>query len=182
MLPESTLDLSRRAIPSRRAGSDDSTGHFLMKALPSIGIASGHELLEEQLIVASAGEIAAASEHQGLVDGLLEAVMTLLEVAILVGLSRLDRLAFEPVMGEQSPVASGEQLGFGVAVDRRGQAIGAGNGTRAWVRRASSRPDRDATRKLTGGASADYSTLYQEFGFTAEAVVAAAEESIAAAG
>jgi transketolase len=32
------------------------------------------------------------------------------------------------------------------------------------------------------GASADYATLYQEFGITAEAVVAAAEESIAAAG
>ncbi len=100
-------------------------GHFLMKTLPSIGIASGHELLEEQLIVASAGEIAAASEHQGLVDGLLEAVMTLLDVAILVGLSRLDRLTFEPVMGEQSPVASSEHFGFGVAVDRGGQAIGA---------------------------------------------------------
>ncbi len=32
------------------------------------------------------------------------------------------------------------------------------------------------------GASADYSTLYQEFGLTAEAVVAAAEESLAAVG
>ena len=100
-------------------------GHLLMKTLPSIGIASGHELLEEQLIVASAGEIAAASEHQGLVDGLLEAVMTLLDVAILVGLSRLDRLAFEPIMREQSLVASSEHLGLGIAVDRRGQAISA---------------------------------------------------------
>jgi hypothetical protein len=100
-------------------------GHFLMKTPPSIGIASGHEPLEEQLIVASAGEIAAASEHQGLVDGLLEAVMTLFDVAILVGLPRLDRLGFEPVMREQSLVASSEHLGFGVAVDRGGQAIGA---------------------------------------------------------
>ena len=100
-------------------------GHLLMETLLSIGIAPGHQLLEEQLIVASAGEIAAASEHQGLVDGLLEAVMTLLDVAILVGLSRLDRPAFEPVMREQSLVASSEQLGFGVAVDRGGQAIGA---------------------------------------------------------
>lgn len=96
-----------------------------METLPSIGIASGHEPLEERLIVTSIGEIAAASEHQGLIHGLLEAVMTLLDVAILVGLSRLDRLAFEAIMGEQSLVASSEQLGFGVAVDRRGQAIGA---------------------------------------------------------
>ena len=51
--------------------------------------------------------------------------MTLLDVAILVGLSRLDRLAFEPVMREQCLVSPGEHLGFGIAVDRRGQAIGA---------------------------------------------------------
>jgi hypothetical protein len=100
-------------------------GHLLMKTLLSVGIASGHELLEEQLIVGSAGEIAAAPEHQGLVDGLLEAVMTLLDVAILVGLSRLDRLAFEAIMREQSLVAASEHLGLGIAVDRGGQAIGA---------------------------------------------------------
>jgi hypothetical protein len=96
-----------------------------MKTLPSVGVATGHELLEEQLIVPPTGEIAAPPQHQGLVGGLLEAVMTLLDVAILVGLSRLDRLAFEPVMGEQSLIASSEHLGFGVAVGRGGQAIGA---------------------------------------------------------
>jgi hypothetical protein len=52
------------------------------------------------LIVATVGEIAAAPEHQGLVDGLLETVMTLFDIAILVGLSRLDCLAFELVMRE----------------------------------------------------------------------------------
>jgi hypothetical protein len=117
------LEPSSHLQPAGRQGRQD--GHLLMETLPSIGIATGHELLEEQLIIAPAGEIAAASEHQGLVDGLLEAVMTLLDVAILVGLSRLDRLAFEPVMREQSLVAAGERLGFGVAVDRGGQAIGA---------------------------------------------------------
>ncbi len=117
------LEPSGHLQPSSRQGRQD--GQLLMETLPSIGIASGHEPLEERLIVASIGEIAAASEHQGLIDGLLEAVMTLFDVAILVGLPGLDRLTFEPVMGEQSLVASGEQLGFGVAVDRRGQAIGA---------------------------------------------------------
>jgi hypothetical protein len=109
--------------PTSRQGRQH--GHFLMKTLLSVGIASGHELLEEQLIVASAGEITAPAQHQSLVDGLFETVMTLLDVAILVGLSRLDRLAFEPVMREQSLVSSSERLGFGVAVDRGGQAIGA---------------------------------------------------------
>jgi hypothetical protein len=96
-----------------------------METLLSVNIASGHELLEEQLIVASTGEITAAAKHQGLVDGLLETMVTLLNVAILVGLSRLDRLTFEAIMCEQSLVSASEQLGFGIAVDRGGQAIGA---------------------------------------------------------
>ena len=93
--------------------------------LLSVGIASGHELLEERLIVASTGEIAAPAKHQGLVDGLLEAVMTLLDVAILVGLSRLDRLGFEAVVLHQGLVSPSEHLGLWIGVDRRGQAIGA---------------------------------------------------------
>jgi hypothetical protein len=85
-------------------------GHFLTKTLLSSGIASGHELLEEQLVIASTGEITAPSEHQGLVDSLLETVMTLLDVAILVGLSRLNRLTFEPVMCEQRLVSLSKHL------------------------------------------------------------------------
>jgi hypothetical protein len=80
-------------------------GHFLTKTLLSSGIASGHELLEEHLIVASTGEITTATKHQSLVDRLLETVMTLFDVAILVGLSRLDRLTFETVMREQCLVS-----------------------------------------------------------------------------
>ena len=95
-----------------------------MKALLSIGIASGHELPEEQLVVATAGEVAAAPQHQGLVDGLLEAVMTLFDIPVLVGLPRPDRLAFEAVMLEQSLVSPCEHFGFRVAVDRRGAVRG----------------------------------------------------------
>src|SRR4051812_39665660 len=96
-----------------------------METLLSVGVAPGHGLLEEQLVVASTGEVATASEHQGLVDGLLEAVVTLLDIPVLVGLPGLDRLAFEPVVREQPLVTAGERLGFGVAIDRCGQAIGA---------------------------------------------------------
>lgn len=77
------------------------------------------------MIVAPAGEIAAPAQHQGLVDGLLETVVALLDVAVLVGLSGLDCLAFEAVVREQSFVSSSEHLGFRIAVDRGGQAIGA---------------------------------------------------------
>jgi hypothetical protein len=114
---------SRHLQPASRQGRQH--GHFLMKTLLSVGIASGHELLEERLVVASTGEIAAPAQHQGLVDGLLEAVVTLLDVAILVGPSRLDRLTFEAIMREQCLISPGEHLGFGSAVDRGGQAIGA---------------------------------------------------------
>jgi hypothetical protein len=94
--------------PASRQGRQH--GHLLTKTLLSVGIASGHELLEEQLIIASAGEIAAPTQHQGLVDGLFETMMTLLDVAILVGLPRLDRLAFELVMREQSLVSPSEHF------------------------------------------------------------------------
>ena len=117
------LEPSGHLQPSGRQGRQD--GHLFMETLLSAGVAPGHELLEEQLVVAPAGEVATAPEHQGLVDGLLEAVVALLDIPVLVGLPGLDRLAFEPVVGEQSLVASSEQLGSGVAVDRRGQAIGA---------------------------------------------------------
>jgi hypothetical protein len=120
---DSGLEPSRHLQPATRQGRQH--GHFFEKSLLSVGIASGHEFLEERLIVASAGEIATPSEHQGLVDGLLETMVTLLDVAILVGLSRLDRLTFEAIMCEQSLVSASKQLGFGIAVDRGGQAIGA---------------------------------------------------------
>jgi hypothetical protein len=99
-------------------------GHFLTKTLLSRGIASGHELLEKQLIVASTGEITAAPKHQGLVHSLFETVMALLDIAILVGLPGLDRLAFELVMREQSLVSPSEHLRFWVVIDRGRQAIG----------------------------------------------------------
>ena len=117
------LEPSGHFQPASRQGRQH--GHFLEITLLSVGIASGHELLEERLIVAAAGEFAAPAKHQGLVNGLLEAVMTLLDVAILVGLSRLDRLGFETVMRHQGLVSPSEHLVLRIGVDRRGQAIGA---------------------------------------------------------
>src|SRR5512142_2485601 len=51
--------------------------------------------------------------------------MALLDVAVLVGLPRLDRLGFEAVVRQKGLVPPGEQLGLRIGVDRRGQAIGA---------------------------------------------------------
>jgi hypothetical protein len=102
------LEPSGHLQPASRQWRQD--GHFLTKTLLSVGVASGHEPLEERLIVASTGEIAASAKHQGLINGLFEAVMTLLDVAILVGLSRLDRLTFEAIMREQGLVSQSEHL------------------------------------------------------------------------
>jgi hypothetical protein len=52
-------------------------------------------------------------------------MMTLLDIAILVGLSRLDRLPFEAIMCEQCLVSPSEHFCVGIAVDRGGQAISA---------------------------------------------------------
>jgi hypothetical protein len=117
------LEPSGHLQPTGRQSGQD--GKFFSETLPSVGIAPGHEPLEERLIVAPAGEIATPPQHQGLVGGLLETVMTLLDVAILVGLSRPDGLAFEAIMREQPLVSAREHLGFWAAVDRSGQAIGA---------------------------------------------------------
>ena len=125
MLPESTRALIRRAISSRRAGRAEQHGQFLGESLLAVGIATGHDLAEERLILAAADEVAAPPQHQRLVDGLLEPVMALLDVAVLVRLARLDRLGFEAVVRHQGLVSPSEHLGLWIGVDRRGQAIGA---------------------------------------------------------
>ena len=118
-----SLEPSGHLQPPRRQRRQH--GHFLEKTLLSVGIASGHELAKEDLIVASGGEIAASTQHQSLVDGLLETVMTLLDIAIFVGLPRLDRLTFDLVMREQSLISASEHFGIGITVDRGGHAVGA---------------------------------------------------------
>jgi hypothetical protein len=117
------LEPASHLQPANRQRRQD--GHFLAKTLLSIGIASGHELLEKALVVATAGEIAASTHHQSLVNGLLETMMTLLDITILVGLSRLDRLTFELIMREQCLVSPSEHFRVGIVIDRGGQAIGA---------------------------------------------------------
>lgn len=105
---DSGLEPASHLQPASRQGRQH--GHFLTKTLLSIGVASGHELAKEALVVATADEVAASAKHQGLVNGLLETMMTLFDVAILVGLSRLDRLTFEAIMCEQCLVSPREHF------------------------------------------------------------------------
>jgi len=71
------------------------------------------ELLEqpaqERLVDGSALEVPAAAQQQRLLQGPLEPVMALLAVAVLVALARLDRLALQAVVPQQTLVTLGER-------------------------------------------------------------------------
>jgi hypothetical protein len=91
----------------------------------AVGVAAGHDLSEERLVRAAGGELAAAAHHQGLVDGLFEPIVTLLDVAVLVRLPRSDRLGLQAVVRQHRLVSLREHLGGGVGLDRGTQPIGA---------------------------------------------------------
>jgi hypothetical protein len=63
----------------------------------------------ERLILHAAGEIAAATQHQGLVQRPFELTMALLHVSVLVSMRRLDGLACQTVMTQQRLVSLRER-------------------------------------------------------------------------
>jgi hypothetical protein len=65
-------------------------------------VALREQLPQKRRVRRAAGKIAAAAQHQRLVQRPLELVMTLLHVAVLVRLVRVDRLALHVVMPQQS--------------------------------------------------------------------------------
>jgi len=120
---DACLDPSGHLQPARRQRRQH--GRFLKKTLLSLGISLSHELAKKRLIIAPTGEIAASPQHQGLVDGQFEPVMTLLDVAVLVGFARLDRLGFEAVMRQERLISSREQFRIRIGVHGGAHAIGA---------------------------------------------------------
>jgi hypothetical protein len=112
-----------RLQPARRQGPQQGT--LLGQTVRPVGVALLAQLPQELLVGRPAVEVAAAAQQQGLLQGPLEAVVALLAVAILVGLAGLDGLAGHAVVGQQGPVALGEQLGVGRLVDRQAHAVGA---------------------------------------------------------
>jgi hypothetical protein len=80
----------------------------------------------EGRVVLAAGKVPAAPQHQGLVQRPLELPVALLDVAVLVALAGLDRLAVQAVVLQQGLVASLERLGPGhPRLDGRRQPVGA---------------------------------------------------------
>jgi hypothetical protein len=88
---------------------------------------AGIELLfqpvQKTAVLFAAGEIPAAPQHQGLIHGLLEAPVPLLDVAVLVGVVRLDLLADHPVVSQQGLIALREFLLLRQVVYRRAQPV-----------------------------------------------------------
>jgi len=67
------------------------------------------QLTQESLVLLTAGEVTAATQQQGLLQGTLELPVALLAVAGLIGLGRLDRLPLQAVVSQQGLVAFGER-------------------------------------------------------------------------
>jgi hypothetical protein len=68
-------------------------GQLLSAPCPPALIALGEQLPQERFVGRPAGKVAAAAQHQGLVQRPLELPMTLFHVAVLVRLRRVDGLA-----------------------------------------------------------------------------------------
>jgi len=100
-------------------------GLLLGEPLAAVRVPPGYDLAEEGFVLPATGEVAAAPQHQGLVDRLLEPVVTLLHVPVLVRLPRLDRLGLQAVMVQQGVVSPCEHLRIGVGLDRGTEAVGA---------------------------------------------------------
>ncbi|HEX2185771.1 MAG TPA: hypothetical protein VHN78_09730, partial [Chloroflexota bacterium] len=109
--------------PARRQRPQQ--GPLLGQAGLPPGVELGEQPPQEGGVGLPAGEVAAAPQHQGLVQRPLEPAVTLLGVAVLVGLARLDRLRRQPVVAQQGLVAPLEDLRVGPRLHGGGQAVGA---------------------------------------------------------
>jgi hypothetical protein len=98
---------------------------LLQQPCPPTLIPLGEQLPQERRVGRPIGEVAAAAQHQRLVQRPLELAMALLHVAVLVRLGRVDRLALQPVVLQQSLIALLERASIAARRHRGGQGIGA---------------------------------------------------------
>ncbi len=106
-------------------GQRTQQGHLLGQSVPTPGVELGEQGLQEGGVGVPAGEVPTAPQHQGLVQGGLEAVVPLFHVAVLVAPAGLDGLGGQSVVLEQGLVASLEGVGATAGLHGGGQAVGA---------------------------------------------------------
>jgi hypothetical protein len=97
---------------------------FRQPRLPTAIALAGY-LLQELLVVRSAGKIPAATQQQRLVHGVLEVGVRRLGVAVLVRLSRTNLLPQQSVISKQLHVTCRELLLLRQVVDRAAHAVAA---------------------------------------------------------
>jgi hypothetical protein len=78
---------------------------------------------QKKIVLCPAPEIPAATQHERLIHCLLEATMTLLDVAVLIRLLRLNLLARHPVVIQQRPVTPRELLRVRTVVHRQAHPV-----------------------------------------------------------
>ena len=59
-------------------------GQLLIQLLPASGIELGEDLAQEDVVLVTRGKVTAAAQLQTLIDGPVEAVVALLDVAVFV--------------------------------------------------------------------------------------------------
>jgi len=114
--------LARFQAPSRQRSE---LGSLFLQPFAPAGIEKRQPLLQELRIGFATGEVPAAAQHQGLIDGGLEAMVPLFDVAVFVGVIGLDLFAGHAVVGQQCLIPLCELFFIGEIVDGRAHAIGA---------------------------------------------------------
>ncbi len=100
-------------------------GDFFGQARLPAAVELNEQLLQVGCVAVAASEVATATQHQGLVQSILEAVMPLLDVAVLVAFASPNGLGRQPIMAEQSLVTPLEDVGVGPRLHGSGQTVGA---------------------------------------------------------
>ena len=102
--PPAHLGLVVDAFRHRGWGQGPQASHFLLQLPLCQAIASLHHLPDEAGVVVGGVEIAAAPQHQGLVDGVLQAVVGVLGDAVFMALAGIDAGGAEAVVVQQGGV------------------------------------------------------------------------------
>ena len=129
--------------------------HFLLQLPLYQVVAPGDHLPDEVGVVVGGVEVAAAPEHQRLVDGILEAVVFLLGDAVFMALAVIDAGGAEAVVVQQGGVVVVKRsppTAFHLVGGSRGIVARTTSGTPPRVQRADCRPCCNA-RKVSPAAS-----------------------------
>jgi hypothetical protein len=97
--------------------------HLLGQLVLTVGIPLGEQGTHKRFVLRPAGEVPVAPQQQRLVQRPLEPMVALLAVAVLVGLARLDGLALQTVVPQQTLVTLRERRPFRPRRHRRRQTI-----------------------------------------------------------